>query len=209
MTMTPRPVYLYVFDELPDWETGHATAHINAPMWQREPGRYGVRTVGATTDPVTTMGGTRIVPDMTLDQVTADEAAMLILPGGFSYEAESTPHDAVMAKVAELMAAGTPVAAICGAIFGLARAGLLDEVDHTGAAKEYLAMTGYVGGEHYRDELAVTDRGVITAGPTEPVAFARHIFAALDLYEPEILDAWYGLYSTGDPAYFGVLDAAS
>lgn len=203
--MTPRPVYLYVFDQLPDWETGYATAHINAPMWQREPGRYEVRTVGATTDPVTTMGGTTIVPDTTLDQVTADEAAMLILPGGFSFEAESTPHEALIAKVAELKAAGTPVAAICGATFGLARAGLLDDVEHTGPAKEYLAMTGYAGGENYRDERAVSDRGVITAGPTDPVAFAQHIFAALDLYEPEILEGWYGLFSTGDAKYYGVL----
>lgn len=207
--MPPRPVYLYVCDTLSDWETGHAIAHINQPQWQRDPGRYVVRTVAATAGPVRTAGGMTIVPDTTIDQVAADEAAMLIVPGATTFDVDISVHSAVLAKAAELAAAGVPVAAICGGVLGIASVGLLDDRDHTGAAKEYLAMSGYAGGARYRDERAVTDRGVITAGPTEPVAFARHIFAALDLYEPDVLDAWHGLYSTGDAKYFGVLGAAS
>ena len=40
-------VHMAVYDTLADWEVGHATAHINGDDWQREPGRYRVRTVGA------------------------------------------------------------------------------------------------------------------------------------------------------------------
>jgi hypothetical protein len=36
----------------------------------------------------------------------------------------------------------------------------------------------------------MTDDDLITADPTEPVAFAREIFAKLDLYEPHVLGAW-------------------
>jgi hypothetical protein len=56
---------------------------------------------------------------------------------------------------------------------------------------------------------AVTDRGVITAAATAPVDFAREIFAALDLYEKSVLDAWYGLFSTGDAKYFHQLMQAT
>ena len=41
--MSPRPVHLYVFDSVVDWEAAYATTHINTPAVQRAPGRYEVR----------------------------------------------------------------------------------------------------------------------------------------------------------------------
>lgn len=102
---------------------------------------------------------------------------------------------------------GLPVAAICGATAGLAREGLLDDRAHTGAVSYYLEATGYRGGKHYRDVDAVTDGNVITAGPTEPVAFAREIFALLGVYEGEKLDAWYRLFKNSDASAFAVLNS--
>lgn len=32
-----------------------------------------------------------------------------------------------------------------------------------------------------------------------------HIFRCLNVYRPAVLDAWYGLFKTGKPEYFGVL----
>src|SRR5690606_33109182 len=111
-------------------------------------------------------------------------------------------HSAALAKAAELLAAGVPVAAICGATYGLATAGLLDDRLHTSNADAYLAASGYAGGALYRDVDAITDRGLVTAGSPHPVAFAREIFTVLDLYAREVLDAWFGLFSTGDPKYY-------
>jgi DJ-1/PfpI family len=81
MTQT---VHLFVFDTLADWETGYAIAGINNPDAQTNPGRYQVKTVGLTTEPVTTIGGVRILPDLTLDEMQPD--AMLILPGGEAWD---------------------------------------------------------------------------------------------------------------------------
>ena len=89
------------------------------------------------------------------------------------------------------------MAAICGATAGLARAGLLDERAHTSAAAEYLAATGYAGGDHYVDARAVVDGDLITAGPQSPVQFARATLRAprpgvertLDAYEA-VFHAW-------------------
>lgn len=206
--MTPRIVHVFVTDGLADWEAAYAVARINSPLWQRNPGRYAVRTAGVTGAPVTTMGGVKILPDTTLDEVDPHTSAMLVLPGAAGYESSLARHAASLDKAREFVAAGTPVAAICGGTYGLASAGLLDDRAHTSAAAGYLAATGYAGGGRYRDEDAVTDRGVITAGPAASLAFARHVLAALEVFTPEVLDAWYGLFSTGEPSYYATLSAA-
>lgn len=206
---TVRTVYTAVYDTWADWEAGHALAHINGPQWQRRPRRYRVRTVGADRNPVTTAGGVRITPDVPLTEVSPQDAALLILPGAGLWDAEGDPLAGFAVLAREFLAAGVPVAAICGATAGLARAGLLDERPHTSGATEYLAATGYPGGAHYREADAVTGDGVITAGPTAPVAFAREIFTELGLYEPHVLDAWYRLHAHSDPSAYPVLMAAA
>ncbi|MFT3847151.1 MAG: DJ-1/PfpI family protein [Propionivibrio sp.] len=201
--MRPLDVLLFVFDGLSDWEAGHAVAAINNPRFQRIPGRYRVRTVAARPDVVQTMGGIRIVPDLTLAEINSAETAMLILPGGDVWE--SGGNTEAIATVRTFIAAGVPIAAICAATAALARGGLLDKRRHTSNAREYLAATGYHGLALYEEVPAVTDDDVITASGTAPVDFAQHIFRRLDLYPPAVLDAWYGLFKTGRRAYFDAL----
>ncbi|MFF2185965.1 DJ-1/PfpI family protein [Streptomyces sp. NPDC058155] len=198
--MTGKTVYLAVYDTLADWETGYATAHLAQ-------NGFTVRTVGPTMESVTTMGGLRIEPDIALDQLgEPGDTAVFILPGAGLWD---TGDDlAPFARAARrLVGLGFPVAAICGATAGLAREGLLDDRAHTSAVSQYLDATGYEGGEHYRDADAVTDGNVITAGPTEPVAFAREIFALLGVYEGEKLDAWYRLFKNSDVNAYDTLNS--
>jgi hypothetical protein len=54
----------------------------------------------------------------------------------------------------------------------------------------------------YQDQLVVTDGNLITANATAPVDFAYHILKKLQVYSSRVLDAWYGLFKTSDPAYF-------
>ncbi|NKY46733.1 type 1 glutamine amidotransferase family protein [Nocardia cerradoensis] len=200
-------VHLAVYDTFADWEPSFVTAGINRPLMQREPGTWQIRTVGATAEPVTSMGGLRVVPDLTLDQLSPADSAMLVLPGADIWEDERLAPFAGAA--AEFLSAGVPVAAICGATYGLAKQGLLDARPHTGNAPENLASTGYSGAGHYVDEPAVTDGDLITASGIAPIDFARHIFARLDLFEPAVLDAWYRLYADRDPSAFFALQAGA
>ncbi|MCS7476323.1 DJ-1/PfpI family protein [Umezawaea endophytica] len=201
-------VHLAVYDTLADWEFGFATAGINTPEWQRVPGRYEIRTVGLTFDTVTSAGGLRITPDTVLADLDPADSAMLILPGAGLWATGDLAPFATTAR--RFLDSDVPVAAICGATVGLAASGLLDSYDHTGNAVEELSQApGYGGAARFRAERAVTDRGLVTAGAASPVEFAREIFAALDLYSPEVLEAWYGLFSTGDPSWFGKLVAAT
>ncbi|MFJ8047636.1 type 1 glutamine amidotransferase family protein [Streptomyces luteogriseus] len=199
-TTAGKPVHLAVYDTLADWETGHATAQLARTGHE-------IRTVGPSTDPVRSVGGLRIQPDLALDGLRPEDSALLILPGADLWD---TSDDlAPFARTARaFLDAGVPVAAICGATAGLAREGLLDDRDHTSAVSFYLAATGYAGGGRYVEADAVTDGPLITAGPTEPVAFAREILRLLGVYEGEVLDAWYRLFHDSDPAAYGVLEKA-
>ncbi|MFF5770443.1 DJ-1/PfpI family protein [Streptomyces californicus] len=196
-------VHLAVYDTFADWETGHTTAHLTQ-------NGYTVRTVGLTREPVTTMGGLRVRPDLALDELRPRDSALLILTGAAAWDTGEAL--APFARAARgFLDAGTPVAAICGATAGLAREGLLDDRAHTSAVSFYLAATGYAGGERYVEADAVTDPGadgggcLVTAGPTEPVAFAREVFALLGVYDAKKLDAWYRLFHDSDPSAYEVL----
>ncbi|MFF5919203.1 DJ-1/PfpI family protein [Streptomyces flavochromogenes] len=203
--MGTKTVHLAVYDTLADWETGHATA------WLARAG-YTIRTVGPVAgEPVTTLAGIRIVPDLALADLRPEDSELLILPGAEKYD-EGDELAAFPAAARAFLDAGVPVAAICGATAGLAKEGLLDDRPHTSAVSFYLAATGYKGGEHYVDTDAVTSEGeagtgdLITAGPTEPVAFAREVFAVLGAYEGK-RDAWYRLFHDSDPAAFVELNS--
>ena len=200
-------VHLAIYNTMADWEPGYAIAHIAASSYRRDPGRYQVRTVAATRDPVVTMGGVRMVPDLTVDELRPTESAMLILTGAGDWE--SGAHQEMSAKAGAFLDAGMPVAAICGATFGLALAGLLDDRAHTSNAAAYLAMSGYRGGHHYRESPAVTDRGLITGAATHAVEFAAAIFEQLELFTDEVLDAWLRLFRDGDADAYPVLAAAA
>jgi putative intracellular protease/amidase len=190
----PKTVHLYVFDTLADWEAGFAIAGINSPDMHKEPGRYQVRTFSLDGQPVTTIGGVRIMPDMAIGQVDPADSAMLILPGGESWDQGKNVEAVELAK--KFLAADVPVAAICGATLGLAKGGVFTSRQHTSNAPEYLAATGYRGKSHYRKKPVVTDGPLITASSMASLEFARAFIEKRELCSPEVVDAWNGLISS-------------
>jgi putative intracellular protease/amidase len=199
--MSNRTVHIAVYDGLADAEVGHLLAELHTGRFTGTP--FDVVTVAESRDPVTTMGGIRIVPDALLADLEPADSALLVLPGAHMWDAGGgAPFAAVAARFLD---AGVPVAAICGATAGLARAGLLDTRTHTSAAAEYLAATGYAGGDRYVDARAVVDGDLVTAGPQSPVQFARATMGCLGLASPEILEAYEGVFHRADPAAFHLL----
>lgn len=201
-----QTVHLAVYDTLADWEVGYTIAHVNNGYWQLDPGSSRVVTVGETAEPVTTMGGVRVLPDLELADLRPEDSAMLILPGAETWLTGG--NTAFVEAAAAFLDAGIPVAAICGATVGLAAAGLLDARAHTSNAPEILNVTGYQGSANYLDAPAVTAGELITASGVNPVEFAREIFTKLGLYDPGVVGSWYKLYGKGDPAGFEELMAA-
>ncbi|UVJ39960.1 DJ-1/PfpI family protein [Arthrobacter sp. CJ23] len=198
---------LYATDTMADWEYGYVIAGITMAE-QTMPGRF--RLVVASDSqgkPVRTMGGLQVLPDTHVSELNPDDVGMLILPGADTW---SSDHDAILSFAEDLLAEGTPVAAICGATLGLARSGLLNDRAHTSNAPEFLLGTpGYNEGDHYRSEKTVSDGTLITAPATAPIDFAKAIFERLELFPQPITDAWYGLHTTGEKKYFDQLIGTS
>ncbi|GCE45932.1 putative intracellular protease/amidase [Thermosporothrix hazakensis] len=197
-----KVVHLFVYPTLADWEYGYAVAGLNTFSG----GRYQVKTVGMSREPVVSLGGVTIVPDMTLAELTPEESSMLILPGGEGWETGMYGDALEMAQ--RFLAAGVPVAAICGATAGLASVGLLNERKHTSNAPEFVKIGAYRGEALYQAERAVADGKLITAGGVSPLEFAREIFQMLELFSEDALEAWYMLYKTGESRYFIALQQA-
>ena len=196
-----RTAHVALYDSLADWEVGHLLVELRTGRFTGEP--WHIVTVAASGEPVTTMGGMRVVPDRTLADLDPTASDLLILPGADLWD--DGRGDEFAAAAGRFLDAGVPVAAICGATAGLARAGLLDQRRHTSAAPEYLAATGYAGGDHYVDERAVVDGDLITAGPQSPVQFSRATLARLGLASEETLEAYETVFHRGDPSGYAVL----
>jgi putative intracellular protease/amidase len=184
--------HLLVFDGFADWEAAYAIAEL------RRSGHHQVVTVGYTGEPVISMGGLCVLPDVDLAEVEAESIRILILPGGDAWEQAPT-DEALVALLRHLMTARTPVAAICGATLALARAGLLQGRKHTSNGLGYLQdkVPGYTGAADYVDSLAVRDRGLITASGLGPLEFAREIFTELGVFSPEDTAEWYRIFKEG------------
>jgi putative intracellular protease/amidase len=187
--------YMLVFDGLADWEPAYALCALSRS------GKHQVRTVGFSPDPIRTMGGLKVIPDLTLSEVKPTDAAIFILPGGDRWEqipdagSGSGLHDLLHRLHVERV----PIAAICGATLELARAGLTRGVRHTSNAKEYLKamVPEYQDDGFYVDAPAVSDHNLITASVTGSLEFTREIMKQLQLHDEAEIEAWYHLFKYG------------
>jgi putative intracellular protease/amidase len=196
-----RTAHIALFDTFADWEVGHLLAELHSGRFTGQP--FEVVSVAETLDPITTMGGVRMLPDMVISELDPADSDLLILAGGENWEGDGA---AVFTEAARrFVDAGVPVAAICGAVFGLARAGLLDEREHTGADPGYLAASGYAGGERYVEARAAVGGDVVTAGPSSPVQFARVTLEHLRLMSSEVADAYEGVFDREDVSGYPTL----
>jgi putative intracellular protease/amidase len=186
-----KTVYLLVFDGLADWEPAHALCEL------RRSGKFDVLTVGFGRQTITTMAGLKVTPDLALDEVKTENSALLLLPGGDMWEEQS--QSALQSLLQNFHEHQVVIAAICGATLELARAGLTNQCRHTSNALSYLKsmVPDYRDEAFYVDELAVTDRRIVTASGLGSVEFAREIFRLLNVYDNKDLRIWYDMFKHG------------
>lgn len=204
--MQQKTVYLYAPDTLADWEPGFALAELNSGrFFRRGAPALTVKTCALTREPVTTMGGLRILPDLAVDEVSVEDAALLLLPGADTWL--EPLHAPVLAKAGEFLAARVPVAAICGATLALAQAGLLDHRPHTSNDLDFLQQVcpAYRGAGLYQARPAVDGGDLITASGAAPLEFARLILQRLGVFSEKTLEAWYDLHLHKQPQHFFAL----
>ena len=193
-----KQVYLFVCDNLADWEPALASAMIS-DRYNMIPRKhsYHIVTFGISKEPVTTFGGLTVLPDTTVDAIDPDTTAMVILPGSSIYEENDLTQ--LVPFIRTCVERKIPVAAICGATIFLARHGFLDTVRHTSAGQTALAKNApaYRGKNQYIKEPSVIDGNIITANPAGCIEFAYNIMKILDVYEPAFLEFWLSFMKKG------------
>ena len=202
-----KTVYVYLQEGLADWEAGYAVAELNSGRFFKPTAeRLQVKTCAFSRDSIATMGGLRLLPDLTVNEICLSDAAMLILPGGDGWL--QLQHEMILERAAAFLSADIPVAAICAATVALGRVGLLNHHRHTSVDLEFLRMVGgeaYNGSALYEQQPTVLDDNLITAAGTAPLEFACRIFERLDVFSPATLDARYLLHKEKRAEYYDAL----
>jgi putative intracellular protease/amidase len=198
-----RLLYLYVQDTMADWEPAYLLAELISGRFFEHPDQpYQLRLCGRTCDPITTMGGIRLIPEMTMDDIEPSSERVLILPGAMTWL--DPVQEPILERVRGFLETGMVIGAICGATMGLANTGLLNNRPHTSNDLAVLKQfcPNYTGEEYYVSTPAVVDGNLITAGGFAAVDFTYEVMKKLNVMREASLEAWYHLYLTKKPEYF-------
>jgi len=125
--------------------------------------------------------GRTIRPDLTIDDVRADDFAALVLPGGVRNPDQLRMHGNVIQLIQAFARAGKPIGAICHAPWLLVEADLLR--GRTATSWPSIRTDVRNAGATIVDEPAVTDGNIVTSrNPDDVEAFTN---ALIDLIEDQ------------------------
>lgn len=189
--MTKKTVYIFLFNGFSDWEISYLTPEL------KKSEKIELQYFSIDGKNLKSMGGLNISPDFSIDQVDSDKISILILPGGSAWENDSI--NGIDKLIEKLNKENKTIGAICGATTYLAREGYLDNLEHTSNALFYLQnfAENYDGKDYYKDDLAVTDKNLITANGIAPIEFTREILKKVELYEEKDIEKWFQLFKNG------------
>ncbi|OCJ36808.1 DJ-1/PfpI family protein [Serratia sp. 14-2641] len=195
--MKKNTVLFVIISNFADWEPALLAAGLQwgYGLWQNH---YAVKTVAVNNDPVLSIGGLKVIPDYTVDNVPEDFSA-LILVGGTSWFSPEAQKFIPMIKKA--LDNNIIIGAICDAARFLAVNGFINDVEHTtNALSDIKSKTGsaYTGEEKFKHQLSVHCRNIITAKATGNIEFARDIFTALNIAPKIKIDQFYEHFKNGD-----------
>ena len=95
-----RKVYLYLLNTMADWETGYISAELHSRrFFKKDAEEIIFKHAAVSKESIKTMGGLSVVPDCTIDEISADENTVLILPGADSWN--ETKNEAISYTITE------------------------------------------------------------------------------------------------------------
>ncbi len=195
---------LYIL--LPDFaahEMVYLMEAISSDEQQLKPDpKYVNRIVAPSAEPVTAIGGFRVMPDYTLADMP-DDYAVLVLVGGYGWLTPAA--DEVVPVVRKAVEDGKIVGAICNGASFMARAGFLNNVRHTGNGLDQLRLWGgdsYTNPEGYEHLQAVADGRIVTANGSGVLEFTRELLLLLENDTPERIEMYYQFNRRGFCALF-------
>ena len=190
---------LYIL--LPDFashEMVYLMEAISSDEQQLKPNpKYVNRIVAPTADPVNAIGGFKVIPDYTFDNIPDDYAA-LVLIGGFGWTKPIAEQ--VLPIIRKAIEKSKIVGAICNGASFLAKCGFLNTVRHTGNGLEQLKLWGgenYTNPDGYIHEQAVSDKNIVTANGSATLEFAKELLLLLENDTPERIEMYYQFNKQG------------
>lgn len=164
--------------------------------------KYVNRIVAPTANPVYAIGGFKVIPDYTFNNMPDDFAA-LVLIGGYGW---MTPiADEVKPIVRRAIEKGKIVGAICNGASFMAKCGFLNNVRHTGNGLEQLKLWGgenYTNQDGYTHSQAVSDKNIVTANGSGALEFAKELLLLLENDTSERIEMYYQFNKQGFCALF-------
>lgn len=190
---------LYVL--LPDFashEMVYLMEAVSSDEQQLKPNpKYVNRVVAPSAEPVTAIGGFRVLPDYSFADMPDDYAA-LVLIGGYGWLTPAADEVAPIVKKA--IDSGKIVGAICNGASFMAKAGFLNGVKHTGNGLGQLQLWGgdnYTNSDGYIHRQAVSDKRIVTANGSGVLEFTRELLLLLENDTPERVEMYYQFNKLG------------
>ncbi|MVO15230.1 DJ-1/PfpI family protein [Parasedimentitalea huanghaiensis] len=136
---------------------------------------------------ISSQGGLTTMISQGMKQLLEWQPAVVVIVGGTIWESGDAPD--ISAYLRDRHAQGATVAGICGGTLALARAGLLNAVEHTSNNAEFLAQhaENYAGSALFRGGATAVSMGrVISAAGTAPVSFTAAVFEAAGVAQENV-----------------------
>jgi len=189
--MNKKKIFIFLFNGFSDWEIAYLSPEI------KKSEEFDLIYFSKDGNPVSSMGGLHVLPDMLLSEINVEDVYMIVLPGGTAWEKGENDEINLLTKT--LFDKGKTIAAICAATTYLAKQGFLDHLKHTSNDLYYLKGIApqYSGESNYINSLAVTDENIITAKGIAPIEFAREIFEKIKLHSTPDIEKWFQLFKNG------------
>ena len=188
-----KTVLLALLEQYADWEA----AYVSTAIHMLGQGKFEVKTVSLSKEPITSIGGIHAAADYTVDSAPKNYDALLLI-GGMRWREERAQK--MIPLVEHCVKSGKILGGICDAAAFLASIGVLNTVKHTGnrlSALQECPGTEYEGAENFQARQSVRDQNIITANGSAPLEFAREVLTALHVAEKTLIADWYTLHKFG------------
>jgi len=138
-------------------------------------------TVGINEEPIMSCEGYKIVPDVTIEEVKADDLDVLLIPGG---DPDEISHSDQLYKLLnDANDKGKAIGGICSGVYHLAKAGILKGKDYTTTLD--INTLSQVEASKFKDKNHVVDGNIITAKASGYVDFGIELGKMMAIYEDE------------------------
>ena len=163
-----------------DWEyafiagTGRPFYGLDVCFFASEPGT------------LTSQGGLESHVAQGIEDLTQWDPDVLVIVGGTIWEKDTSPD--LKPVLENRLTNGKAIAGICGGTLAMARAGVLNAIEHTSNSAEFLATAnGYSGHDKYCETgSAIASGQIITSPGTAPVSFTAEVFRMAGLEDSAV-----------------------